>query len=111
MVDAEPMGKYISYPHRAATFHVPMGIYVLTSQLRNGKRLGNLSLCSKNWVSNFNKNQFCLEIKMQRLGANSGGQLWGPTLGANSVLFRNQDADYRCVVRIGFQILIKFNFV
>ena len=34
MVDAEPMGKYISYPHRAATFHIPIGLHVLTSQLR-----------------------------------------------------------------------------
>ena len=87
MVDAEPMGKYISYPHRAATFHVPMGIYVLTSQLRNGKRLGNLSLCSKNWVLNFNKNQFCLEIKMQGLGVYSGSLLEGPRHGFGTRTF------------------------
>ena len=44
-----------------------------------------LSLCSKNWVSNFDKIQFCLEIKMQGLGTNSGGQLGG---GENCALYK-----------------------
>ena len=42
MVDAEPMGKYISYPHRAATFHIPIGLHVLTSQLREWETIGQI---------------------------------------------------------------------
>ena len=37
MVDAEPMGKYISIPHRAATFHITIGLHVLTSQMRTDR--------------------------------------------------------------------------
>ena len=107
--DAEPMGKYISYPHRAATFHVPMGIYVLTSQLRNGKRLGGQKRCVPKIAFRILEKIFCLEIKMQGPVGKNVVYLKSPFGFLKIFLFRNQDSrprmQKRCAPKIAFRIL------
>ena len=106
-----PSGCNISYPHRAACINITIA-----------------------WMGNDWATYRCLvRIGFQILINFSFDQKskcrgWGPTLGANQAVaktvyfsfvqksrcrlsFRNQDANYRCVVRLGFQILRKFNFV
>ena len=71
-----------------------------------------LSLCCKIRVSNFEKIQFL--IRNQDAGAEAVAKTVYFSFVQKSrcrLSFRNQDANYRCVVRLGFQILRKFNFV